>query len=79
MLYVMQSCVGREEAGEWADGRKTPDGSAPRYLHSADSLGALLREVGFADVSVVDGAHRRVHDPNLPINVMLQYTAVKGK
>ena len=70
--------MGREEAGEWADGRKTPDGSAPRYLHSADSLGALLREVGFADVSVVDSAHRGVHDPNLPMNVMLQFTAVKG-
>lgn len=66
--------MGREEAGKWADGRRTPDGSAARYLHSADSLGALLRGVGFAEVSVVDGAHRGVHDPKL-----LQFTAVKGK
>ena len=63
--------MGRKEAGEWANGRRMPDGSANRYLHLADSLAALLREVGFAEVSVVDGAHRGVHDPNLPMNVML--------
>ena len=47
-------------------------------MRSAGSLGALLRGVGFAEVSVVDGVHRGVHDPNLPMNVMLQFTAVKG-
>ena len=33
-----------------------------------------------SEISVVDGAHGRVHDPNLPMNViMLQFTAVRGK
>ena len=35
--------------------------------------------MGFAKVSVVDSAHSGVHDPNLPMNVMLQYTAMKQK
>ena len=46
----MQTCVGAEQPSEWAH---TPaDREVPRFLHSADSLAALMREVGFKNVDV---------------------------
>ena len=48
-------------------------------MRPAGSLSALLRGVGFAEVSVADGAHRGVHNPNLPMNVMLQVHGREGE
>ena len=46
---LLGACVGAATAGEWA---LTPDGSAPRWLHSAESLTHLLSDAGWGDVSV---------------------------
>lgn len=45
---------------EWA---KTPDGSAPRFLHSPTSLAQLLREVGFVEAE----AHQDRSRLDLPV------------
>ena len=41
--------MGAEEPSEWS---KVPNGDAPRFLHNADSLAALMREAGYKDVDV---------------------------
>ena len=46
---LLGACVGAATAGEWA---LTPDGAAPRWLHSAASLTQLLRDAGWCDVDV---------------------------
>ena len=46
---LLGACVGAATAGEWA---LTPDGSAPRWLHSAESLTTLLRDAGWCDAAV---------------------------
>ena len=46
---LLGACVGSATAGEWA---LTPDGTAPRWLHSAESLTQLLRDAGWCDVAV---------------------------
>eukprot|EP01097_Dermamoeba_algensis_P007014 TRINITY_DN4390_c0_g1_i1.p1 TRINITY_DN4390_c0_g1~~TRINITY_DN4390_c0_g1_i1.p1 ORF type:complete len:281 (-),score=54.69 TRINITY_DN4390_c0_g1_i1:347-1189(-) len=66
--------VGSLQPGEWA---KTPKGDAPRYLHNADSLKALLLETGFSSAHVDSIAHR-----NSPIQMeenkcRLVFTATK--
>jgi hypothetical protein len=46
---LLGACVGSATAGEWA---LTPDGTAPRWLHSAASLAQLRRDTGWCDVAV---------------------------
>ena len=79
-LLCLQTCAGRKEPGEWA---QTPDGKGTRYLHSANSLAGLMREVGFAEVSIKEGmpGMPRVQDPRMDSSqmVMLQYTALKPR
>ena len=48
---LLGACVGAAEAGEWA---LTPDGAAPRWLHSAASLADALRQAGWCHVSVAE-------------------------
>jgi len=43
-------CVGSTEAGEWS---KTPDGKATRFLHTLETLEALLKELGYVEVNVI--------------------------
>ena len=52
---LVGACVGCgiREGIEW---RLTPDGSAARFLHSTDTLGKLLRELGYDDVLVEEWA-----------------------
>lgn len=45
----MQTCVGQDPPGEWAD---TPTGKGKRYLHREDTLEALFREGGFSKASI---------------------------
>lgn len=46
---LLGACVGAAAAGDWA---LTPDGAAPRWLHSAASLADALREAGWCHVTV---------------------------
>ena len=53
-----------------------------RYLHSTDSLAALMREVGFAVADVRETAltnYGHAQDPLMTDDqmVLLQYTAIK--
>lgn len=75
----LQTCVGCEqpEGAEWA---KTPDGKAPRFLHSKDSLAALMKEVGFTDVSVKSAPRSDTvmeDDEPGPKKAMLTFTGKK--
>lgn len=45
----MQTCVGQDPPGEWAD---APGGTGKRYLHREETLTALLKEAGYTDISM---------------------------
>jgi SAM-dependent methyltransferase len=51
---LVGACVGARLPGEWA---LRPDGGAPRWLHSAESLQGELEAAGWVDVVVSEGAH----------------------
>ncbi|KAK9820362.1 hypothetical protein WJX72_009444 [[Myrmecia] bisecta] len=62
VLHVLsRGDVESEVAGEWAS---TPDGRGKRYLHSQESLTALLEATGFADIQISD-THRSPQASNL--------------
>jgi hypothetical protein len=46
---LLGACVGAAVAGDWA---LTPDGAAPRWLHSPASLADALRDAGWCHVTV---------------------------
>jgi hypothetical protein len=60
------------EGAKWA---KTPDGTALRFLHSRDSLAALMKDVGFTGVSV--RSEPRSNDEPGPKKAMLMFTGMK--
>ena len=45
----MQTCVGQDPPGEWAD---APGGTGKRYLHREETLTALLKEAGYSEISM---------------------------
>ena len=76
-----QTCGGLERAGEWAT---TPDGSAPRFLHSPETLAAAAARCGLCGGGRQgDGARARACPAACRASaqgltpIMLTYTAKK--
>lgn len=76
----MQTCVGQEPPGEWAD---TPTGKGKRYLHNEDTLSALLKGAGYSKVSIDRDADLGVLERQQDIStfnnqkIILIFTATK--
>ena len=72
------TCVGSVEAQEWA---LTPDGTAPRWLHSVESLRAALLSTGFTGNIVVNALQRGLRltgdDSSDSGKVYLEFSATK--